>query len=117
MKKKWFLWLATIALVSFLWSCSLEARSIEWDANTDDAVGYKIYYGDSSGNYQHVVDVGNKTTYLLSDLPDLPDNQVNYFALKAYDTSGNESVNFSDEVTNFKDTIPPGTVGVVRIVK
>lgn len=113
MKKKLVLWLTTIALVSFLWSCRVEAVTVEWDANTEvDLAGYKVYSGSSSGNYDKVVDVGNKTSYTL----DLLDNQDNYIVVTAYDTSNNEG-EFSNEVKWNKDTIPPATIGTLRIIQ
>ena len=79
--------------------------SLAWDPNTEtDLAGYQLYYGQSSGNYQFTVDVGNQTTYTLSGLAD---GQTYYFAVTAYDTSGNES-NFSSEVsTTIPGTPPP----------
>lgn len=113
MKKKLVLWLAIVAMVSFLWSCRVEALDIEWDANTEaDLAGYKVYHGSSSGNYTFVVDVGNQTSYTIVDLPN---NQENYIVVTAYDTSGNEG-DYSNEITSYRDTIPPAAVGTLRIV-
>ena len=74
--------------------------TLTWDpptTNTDgtsltDLAGYKVYYGTTSGNYTASTDVGNVTTYTVSDLPP----QVYYFAITAYDTVGNES-DYSNE--------------------
>jgi hypothetical protein len=60
-----------------------------------DLAGYKVYYGTSSLNYPWNVDVGNVTTYTIDTLTP----EVTYFfAVTAYDTSGNES-EFSNEVS------------------
>jgi fibronectin type 3 domain-containing protein len=60
--------------------------TLEWDPNTEsDLAGYKIYYGDSSGDYLGVIDVGNATTYTVANL--IP-GYTYYFAVTAYDTSG-----------------------------
>lgn len=69
-----------------------------------DLAGYKIYYGTISGNYTEVKDVGipscsttgdnRECSYTLEDLS--PGTW--YFAVTAYDTSGNES-DYSNEVS------------------
>ena len=68
-----------------------------------DLAGYKVYYGTESGNYSNMVDIGmsdcrevdgsTECSYVIVDLVD----NVYYFAVTAYDTSGNES-NYSNEV-------------------
>jgi subtilisin family serine protease len=72
-----------------------EAIFLEWKANTEyDINGYKIYYGNTSGNYDKSIEVGNVTEYMLEKLT----NGTNiYITITAYDISGNESVK-SDEV-------------------
>lgn len=68
----------------------------------DDLSGYKVYYGKTSGVYGEIMDVS------LTDTPNFPEYTLTalesgtryYFAVTAYDTSGNES-NFSEEV--YKD--------------
>ena len=60
----------------------------------DDLLGYKIYYGTSSGSYSQVIDVGNKIEHIF----EVPVSGKYYFAVTAYDFSGNES-DFSDEVS------------------
>ena len=74
---------------------------IDWNApiiNSDgtaltDLAGYKLYYGRASGDYDSAIDVGNSTSFVLSDLTL---GETYFFALKSYDLSGNESA-FSDE--------------------
>lgn len=69
--------------------------TLSWDPNTEpDLAGYKVYYGTSSHNYTETIDVGNTTTYQITGLSE----GTYYFAVTAYDTSGNES-DFSDEVS------------------
>jgi len=70
--------------------------TVSWDANTEkDLNGYKIYYGTNSGNYDNEIDVGNDTSYTVANLDS---NTTYYFAVTAYDFSGNES-RFSEEVS------------------
>ena len=60
-----------------------------------DLTGYKIYFGVSSGNYTQNIDVGNVTSYTVTNLST---GTAYYFATTAYDASSNES-SFSNEVS------------------
>ena len=87
-----------VLLVLFLGSiATVQAANVlvSWSANTEsDLVGYKVYYGTSAGTYGAPINVGNVTSYTLTGL-----NSGTFdFAVKAYDTSGNES-GFSTEVS------------------
>jgi hypothetical protein len=87
--------------------------TFRWDPNTEpDLAGYRLYYGNSPRNqtaYTQTVPINNRnaTTWELS----LPAG-VYYFALTAFDLSGNES-GFSTEVrAEVPDsTSPPGKPG------
>jgi hypothetical protein len=69
--------------------------TLAWDPNTElELAGYKIYYGLLSDQYSSSVDVGNRTSYTLSNLAD---GKTYYFAATAYDQYGDES-DFSNEV-------------------
>ena len=69
---------------------------LAWDSNTaPDVAGYKIYYGTASGTYDHAIDVGNVTTYMLTGLMQ---GQTYFIVTTAYNTSGNES-GYSNEVS------------------
>ena len=76
--------------------------TLAWDTPTTNAdgtpltdlAGYKVYHGTSSGNYSQYIDVGNVLNYMVSNLKN---GVVYYFAVTAYDTSGNES-DYSNEV-------------------
>ena len=73
----------------------LTKTTLEWDANTEpDLAGYKLYCGAASGSYDTVIDVGNSTTYTLTDLPA---GRTYYIAATAYNTAGLES-GYSNEV-------------------
>jgi len=70
-----------------------ETVILSWNPNAEpDLAGYRIYYGNSSRNYDYVFDVGDVTEYQLG----LSFEDTYYFAVTAYDTSGNES-DFSAE--------------------
>jgi hypothetical protein len=76
--------------------------SLAWDANTDPAVaGYKLYYGYASRTYGTPVDVGKMSQYTLTSIEE---GKNTYFAVTAYDTTGNESA-YSTELECF--TITP----------
>jgi hypothetical protein len=68
---------------------------VSWAANTEpDIAGYKVYCGNSSGSYPNVYDVGATTSRNFEGLS----NGANYyFAVTAYDTSGEES-GYSQEI-------------------
>ena len=83
--------------------------TLAWDPVTtnvdgtpiEDLAGYRLYYGTSSGNYTHVIDVGNVTEYTVYNLK----SGVYYFAVTAYDVAGNES-DFSNEISVLLDDLP-----------
>ncbi len=81
-----------ISALSFFFSVSYgyaAQGTLTWDANQEtNLAGYKVYYGAESRVYDHSIDVGNQTTYALTNLTD---GQTYYFAATAYDSAGNES--------------------------
>lgn len=63
--------------------------TIGWTANTEpDLAGYRVYHGTTSGVYSEFVSLGTVTLYTWVGLVT---GQTHYFAVAAYDTSGNES--------------------------
>jgi len=111
-----FLMLMTIFAI-FLTVLPKEAQAanvqITWNANSDtDLAGYKVYYGTASKTYGAPIDVKNVTSYTLALTPATA--ATYYFAITAYDTSGNESAK-SAEVSLFvpdanAPTIPSGVL-------
>ncbi len=77
-------------------SAKAEAASVTlgWDAAAGVS-GYKLYRGTASGSYTTSVNVGNQTSYTLSDLTS---GTTYYFAVTAYDSSQEES-SYSNEVS------------------
>ena len=68
--------------------------TLTWNGNTEsDLAGYKVYTGTSSGAYGPPVDVGKVTTF---DVINLQSGKTYYFAVTAYDKSGNESGNSNE---------------------
>ncbi len=79
------------------------AVKLTWNVAKDNDIvaGYKVYYGkeavtEPGQDYESNVDAGNKISYMLEGL----DNGTTYyFAVTAYDVTGNESENYSVEVS------------------
>jgi hypothetical protein len=117
--------LAALLLCAFLLSASPSHASsaiLYWDAPTNnedgtpltDLDGYWLYYGTSSGYYSNKVNVGNVATYQLGNLAE---GHTYYFAVTAYDTSGNESTSsyeVSKTISPPTDTSPP-TIQIIDI--
>ncbi len=76
--------------------------SLAWDPQTTyldgttiaGPVGYKVYYGNVSGTYTHIVDVQNATSCSLDSLP----HGTWYFAITCYDSNGIEGA-LSQEIS------------------
>ena len=75
---------------------STESVTLAWNnSSTPGVAGYRVHYGQASGNYTSSVEAGNSTT---NTLPGLVSGVTYFFAVTAYDANGLESV-FSDEVS------------------
>ena len=82
---------------------------VQWDPNPEpDIGGYKIYYGTSSRIYDVVLDVGNVTNSIVTNL--LHGTKY-YFAATAYNTVPLES-DFSDEVDVTTRALPSAPTGI-----
>ena len=87
---------------------------VSWDENTEaDLVGYRLYYGEQSGQYEEAIEVGNQTTCMVGGLDP---GAAYYFAVTAYDADQKESL-FSGEGFSSgsgKDETAP-TVSDIRV--
>ena len=114
--KKLFTILAILAIAGIAQAATVQ---VTWNPNTEeDLAGYKIYYGTASGVYGDPIDVGNVTGHVMEITPQ--HGATYYFALTAYDTSGNES-GYSDEATCFipdgvKPEKPTGLKAIIKAV-
>lgn len=86
--------LVAFAMVSSQVSFAAAIR-LTWQSNPEsDLAGYRVYYGTTSHSYNSSKDVGLATT---TDINGFVSGATYYFAVTAYDTSGNESA-LSDEI-------------------
>jgi hypothetical protein len=79
---------------------STGTATLAWSAVSGPNLGgYRVYYGTASGNYLQPfgqgINVGTATSYTITGLSS---GNTYYFAVTAYDTSGNES-NYSGEAS------------------
>jgi len=89
--------------------------SLAWDPVTDASLaGYKVYYGTASRTYGTPLLAGTSPTYTVSGSY-LPPGHTYYFAVTAYDTSGNES-GYSNEVSLAISTCDINNDGAANII-
>ncbi len=114
--KKLFTILAILAIAGIAQAATVQ---VTWNPNTEeDLAGYRLYVGQASGQYGEPVDVGNVTGHVMEIIPQ--HGATYYFALTAYDTSGNES-GYSDEATCFvpdgvKPEKPTGLRAIIQAI-
>lgn len=104
-------WLFVIGMIVYAQAATIQ---ITWNPNTEsDLAGYKVYYGTASGQYGEPTDVGNTAGANFTLTPSV--GTTYYFAVSAYDTSGNESVK-SAEISAFvpDNTAPEQPKGLVQ---
>ena len=74
----------------------MTSATLTWQPSSDPSVaGYKLYYGTASHNYAAALDTGASTTATVSNLTA---GATYYFAVTAYNSSGEESP-FSNEAS------------------
>ena len=78
----------TFIIVSSFHDAYSARVTLEWDPNAEpDLAGYKLYYGTASRDYAQVIDVGDTSTYTVTNLTA---GDTYYFAVTAHDASGHE---------------------------
>ena len=94
--------LLVTAFISILPAASEAADvTLAWDSNVEqDIAGYHVAYGQASGNYTAIVDVGNTTSYRVFNLDS---NRTYFFAVRAY--------NFKGVISGFSSEVSTTTVG------
>ena len=84
--------------------------TLAWDPNSEpDLAGYRLYHGLQTGQYDHIIDVGNVTTKTVTDLEA---GLTYYFVVTAYNTAGLES----DPSNEVSYTVPLETSPDARVV-
>lgn len=83
--------------------------SVEWNANTEpDLAGYTVYFGLAAGTLDNAVSVDKPG--LKTSLANLENGKTYFFAVDAYDQSGNHSARSSLGSVIPKDQTPPSLV-------
>ncbi|MEZ5591646.1 MAG: PKD domain-containing protein [Gammaproteobacteria bacterium] len=110
-------WLATCLFIIASFDAIAGQATLTWDPSSSPSVtSYRLYYGQSSGNYTSNINTGMATSYTVTGLQD---GQTYYFAVTA--TDGSTESDFSNEVSktipalappnaNFSATPTSGTV-------
>lgn len=98
-----FLLTAILILPFFSKEAHAAQITLAWNSNSEPSVaGYKVYYGTASRVYSAVIDVGNWTSCVISELQD---GITYFFTATAYDSESNES-SYAAEVSY---TVPAGS--------
>lgn len=96
-------WLLVLGMIAFAHGATVE---LTWNANTEsDLAGYKLYSGTASGQYGAPIELGKVTSYQFQLNPTV--GTAYYFAVTAFDTSGNESAKSSEVSAFVPDTTAP----------
>jgi len=95
-------WCCLFSFPNVVQSANTNSVTLQWAANSEsDLAGYKVYQGTTAGVYGQAIEVGNVTTYTKSNLQA---GLTYYFAITAYDLSGNESYPSTEVSKYFEDS-------------
>ena len=70
--------------------------NLVWNPSSGDVGGYRLYYGQASGNYTSIINVGNQTSFTVAGLTA---GVTYYFAVIAYNSTNTIESGFSNEVS------------------
>ena len=83
-------WVTILVAAAALPTLASQSVNLDWNPSVSpDVVGYNIYYGGASDDYTNEVSVGGLTNVTVSGLAD---GTTYYFAVRAVNGSGLESV-------------------------
>ena len=86
---------------------------LAWDPPSGTPTGYKVYWGEASGNYTNSLDAGLATTATVHGLQI---GRTYYFAATAIYSDG-ESV-YSNEVFKLiAELLPPGGLRILEVIR
>jgi len=92
-------------------AAATENVTIQWSANPEpDIVGYRLYYGTSSEDYQNTIEIRDSTSVTI---PDLNQGNTYFFVMTAFNSASLESL--PSEELSFRLNAPP-TVSLSGIV-
>jgi len=100
--------IALFMIFCFHLDAGAQQAELGWNADTGTVAGYKVYYGQSTGNYTSTVDAGANTTYTLTNLS----AQAYFIAVAAYDSNNNVSA-YSPELVIYSMAASAGTGGSI----
>jgi len=104
--------IALIMITIFLgFAANSFGESLKWDVSSGEVAGYKVYYGNSQGNYPNSLDVGNVTQCPLNSLP-LKESMTYYFVVTAYNTAGESGYSIFISWTPGDNTPPLPPIGL-----
>jgi PKD repeat protein len=89
-------WVAVVLLCLSSFSVDAGEITLAWDPPSTEYGGFILAYGTTSGNYAYRLNIGRRTSYTVSGLDA---DQVYYFAVKTYSTTGKEESSYFNEVS------------------
>lgn len=105
----------SLALLFSLISPLLASVQVGWEANPDPlVVGYRVYLGTSSGDYDESYDTGNVTEF---ELAELDDSRNYFFVVTAYNIFDLESQPSSEVVIEAFDLEATANVGKLVLIE
>lgn len=108
--------LIVVAMLIFAAPCMASTVILQWDANTEpDLAGYKVYQqvGTNTPPFTQIQTIPNGTQ--KATIPDLDSTKTYYFAVTAYNTTGQESA-YSNIVQVLPFPKSPANVRSISIV-
>lgn len=105
--------LATFILLTAAPRVDAAEVKLAWDPPSGTPVGYKVYWGEATGNYTNSLDAGRATTATVHGLQI---GRTYYFAATAIYSDG-ESV-YSNEVFKLiAELLPPGGLRILEVIR
>ena len=91
-------WRVLLGILFCFYSSNLFAGQVTlaWNPTSGNVGGYRLYYGQASGNYTSTIKISNQTRYTVVGLTA---GKTYYFAITAYDNADTLESGFSNEVS------------------
>ena len=105
--------LLTAASLAFAADGGAAEVKLAWDPPSGTPAGYKVYWGEASGNYTNSLDAGLATT---ATVPGLQIGRTYYFAATAIYPDGESG--YSNEVFKLiAELLPPGGLRILEVIR